>query len=287
MRFHSAETLPEALDLLAEHGDEARLLAGGSDVMVQYQRGELDPAFLLHLERIDALRAFSHDNGHIGLGALVTHRSLGSNAELARSLPALAEACRTVGGWQTQEVGTIAGNVANASPAADTVPPLLVAGAVVHLASTSGRRSQPIGNFLLGRRQTTRQPDELITSIDVEPVGERSGEVYLKVGPRSAMEVALVGLAVRLAFGDDDQVADARMAVCSVAPVPYRCVEAERALVGSPLDDEHVAEAGRLLAASADPIDDPRASAAYRKRILAPLLGRAIGICRERAKGGA
>ncbi len=284
MRFHSAESIPEALGLLADHGNEIQLLAGGTDVMIQLQRGEIASDFLLHLERIDSLKSLSSQNGHINLGALITHRRLSADKDLSEKLKALTEASRTVGGWQTQEVGTIVGNIANASPAADTIPPLLVGNTVVHLASSSGERAQALEKFIVGRRQTTRGPDELITSLDVEPLSDGSGEIYLKVGPRSAMEVALVGLAVRLSLNSDDTVTDARIAVCSVAPVAYRCGEAEQALIGSDLGDQAVGEAGHLLTNSAEPIDDARASARYRTRVLAPLLGRAIGICRERAR---
>lgn len=286
MRFHSAESEQEALGLLAEHGSDIQLLAGGSDVMIQLHRGEIESDFLLHLERIESLKDSGRQNGHISLGSLVTHRHLSSDRSLADALPALAEASRTVGGWQTQEIGTVAGNVANASPAADTIPPLLVGEAVVHLSSAEGNRSQPLAEFIVGRRHTKRRPDEMIMALEVEPLERGSGEVYLKVGPRSAMEVALVGLAVRLTLDAEDTVTDARIAVCSVAPVAYRCHQAEEVLVGSKLDDRLVDEAGKLLMNSAEPIDDARASANYRKRILAPLLGRAVGICRERAGGG-
>lgn len=285
VEFRSVDTEEEALAALAERGAEAHLLAGGTDVMVQYLRGEIDPALLLHIEGIGSLRGV-RGNGTVVLGALTTHRRLATDPDIRRRFPALAEAAATVGGWQTQAVGTIAGNVCNASPAADTVPPLLVAGTIVHLASASDRRSLPLGDFLLGRRQTARRPDELVTALELPLPAALSGETYLKVGPRRGMEVALVGLAARLTFGDDRQTVDrARLALCSVAPHPFRAEEAETVLEGSRLEPEGVAEAGRLLVERAQPIDDPRATAAYRRRVLAGLLERAIEICRRRALG--
>lgn len=282
MRFHSVVTLDEAIGLLAENGEEIQVLAGGTDVMVQYQRGEIGPEAMLHIEGIKGLREVETGNGTVTFGALVTHSRVARDPGLNDLLPALSEAAATVGGWQTQEVGTIVGNVCNASPAADTLPPLLNADAVVHLASVSGRRAEPLQQFILGRRRTSRRPDEIVTALEVQPLRPRNAEAYLKVAPRSAMEVALVGLAARLAFSKNGEVEEARISVCSVSEVPYRAGEAESALLGSHLDDETVREAGALLTRSADPIDDHRASAAYRRRVLSPLLARAVEVCRNR-----
>ena len=194
--------------------------------------------------------------------------------------PALTEACATVGGWQTQEFGTVAGNVCNASPAADTIPPLLTAGAVVELASRRGTRSLPLDEFVLARRCTADAADELVTAIRVEAVPPGGGEVYLKVAPRSAMEVALVGLAVRLRLEDDGAVSGLRIAACSVAPVPFRATDAEEVLVGSRLGQSEWPRRVRRCG------DSPtrsmmRATAAYRSRVLGPLLGRAVTITRS------
>ena len=252
MRFLSAETIEEALAHLSDLGDQAQLLAGGTDIMVQYQRREIDPEVLVHIERIRDLAETRHNNGTVELGALVTHRAVTTNQALASRLPALVQASATVGGWQTQEVGTVAGNVCNASPAADTVPPLLVANAVVHLESSAGGRTLTLEDFLEGRRLTARRPDELVVGLEAESLSSRAAETYLKVGPRSGMEVALVGLATRITLAEDDRtVEDARVAVCSVAPVPFRARKAEAALIGSRLDESSVSEAGALLAASA------------------------------------
>jgi CO/xanthine dehydrogenase FAD-binding subunit len=285
VEFRSIETLDEALGTLAELGEGAQVLAGGTDVMVQYQRGDLRPAALVHIEGIAELADVAVGNGSVTLGALLTHRAVMRDANLSTRLPALTEACATVGGWQTQEFGTVAGNVCNASPAADTIPPLLTAGAVVELASRRGTRSLPLDEFVLARRRTARAADELVTAIRVEAVPPGGAEVYLKVAPRSAMEVALVGLAVRLRLDDDGAVSEARIAACSVAPVPFRATDAEEVLVGSRLEPERVAEAGAALRRLVDPIDDARATAAYRSRVLGPLLGRAVTITRRRAGG--
>ena len=285
MDFRSFENETDVLAVLAEFGDDARILAGGTDLMIQYQRGEITPALFIHIRRIGQLRGIRFD-GPVTIGALTTHRQLSTDELIRRHFPALAEAAATVGGWQTQEGGTVGGNLCNASPAADTVPPLLVSDAIVHLGSSRERRTMTLDTFLSERRRTARRPDELLTSIELVTPPAHTGEVYLKVGPRRAMEVALVGLAVRLTLSDDEAtVTDARIAVCSVGPRPFRATEAEAALIGSRLEAAVVAEAGHLLTRTAQPIDDVRATASYRSRVLAPLLGRAVEMCLLRAAG--
>lgn len=282
MEFLRARHLDEALQTLADRGDEARVLAGGTDVMIQYLHGELAPGALVHIEEIADLRSVS-TNGRTSIGPLATHRALATDPALRQEHPALAAACRTVGGWQTQAVGTIGGNICNASPAADTAPALLTADAGVTLSSVGGTRRMPLTEFFLDRRKTALEPDELVTAIDVEPLPDSAGEVYLKLGRRGAMEVALVGLAVRLGFAADGTVGSARIAVCSVAPTPRRIPEAEAALVGSRLETAALDAAGEELRRAAAPIDDARGTASYRMRTLRGLLERAADQCREMA----
>ena len=217
------------------------------------------------------------------MGAVTTHWQILSNPRLRASHPALTEAAATVGGRQTQNVGTLAGNVVNASPAADLMPVLFISDAIVSLNSASGAREFPVANFVIGRRATQRKPDELVTKLSLEPVGAGCGEVYLKIGRRGAMEVAVVGLAARLTFDQSGTVSQARIAVCSVAPTALRMPDAEQRLLGSKLDEGTITEAGELLRRAVTPIDDSRATAAYRSRLLAPLLRRAVLECRKRA----
>ena len=282
MRFRRARTLDEALDLLAELGDDAQILAGGTDVMIQYLDGQIAPGTLVHIEGVEEL-ATASVNHRTTLGPLTTHRTLATDEAFATAHPALAASAGMVGGWQTQAVGTIGGNICNASPAADTAPPLLVADTQVTLTSRRGERRVPLRHFFLDRRRTALEPDELLTAIDLDPLPAGAGEVYLKIGRRGAMEVALVGIAVRLGFAGDGTVESAGIAVCSIAPTPRRVPDAEAALIGSRLESEALDAAGEALRAAASPIDDARASAAYRIRTLRGLLERAALQCREAA----
>ena len=285
MEFTSAASLDEATAHLADFGDTSQVLAGGTDVMLQRARGEINPLRLLHIGRIGELGLIS-SNGAIRIGSLATHLAIGSNHEIRLASPGLAEAAATVGGWQTQAAGTIGGNVCNASPAADTAAPLLVAGAAFELTSSSETRTVAADDFFVDRRITARRPDELLTAITLPIPPPLTGERYLKVGRRSAMEVAVVGLAVRVTLDSDGTVERARVAACSVAPRPFRAVEAEAILQGSRLEDDAIAEAGAALAAAAAPIDDNRATAGYRLRILPGLLARCVMAAAERATGG-
>lgn len=283
-RFVDACSLGEALEALREDGPELTVLAGGTDVMVQYLRGDVRPAGLLHIRRLAGLRERVFDQ-RSRLGALTTHWQLVTDPRVCRRHPALAEAAATVGGRQTQNVGTIGGNLVNASPAADLVPAMLVGDGAVALASAAAAREMPVADFVLGRRHTARRPDELVLALSLAPLPERAGETYLKVGRRHAMEVAIVGLAARLAFDQDGRVVEARIGLASVGPRPLRAEEAEARLVGSQLDEASVREAGELLAQASQPIDDARATAEYRRRLLPALLARAARTCRERALG--
>lgn len=285
MEFRSIETVEEAVACLADLGTEAQVLAGGTDVMIQHMRREIAPSLLLHIGRIPGLDGVAID-GRAEIGPLTTHRTLATSGDVRSRFPALAEASATVGGWQTQEVGTVGGNLCNASPAADTAPPLLVADTRLTLTGPSGDREIRLEEFFKGRRNTERRPDELLTAIDAEPSGPHTGETYLKLGRRRAMEVAVAGLAVRLTLDPEGRVERARVAAASVAPRPFRAAAAERVLQGSRLEDEAVGEAGRALAEAASPIDDARATASYRLRVLPALLARAVATCRMRAEGG-
>ena len=243
MDFLSAESLDEALARLTELGDEAQVLAGGTDVMIQHRLRQIDPSTFLYIGRLDSLRRLDA-NGHVTIGPMISHKTLGADPVIGSELPALAEAARTVGSWQTQEVGTIGGNVCNASPAADTVPPLLVANAIVELSSQNGNRLLPLDEFLVVRRTNDRAPSERLTAFEADPVPVGAGGSYGRRGRRSAMEVSIVGLAARMTFGPAGEVSSARIAVCSVAPRPYRATEAERILQGDQLDPDRIAEAG-------------------------------------------
>jgi CO/xanthine dehydrogenase FAD-binding subunit len=254
----SPHSLEEALRLKAERPD-AVPIAGGTDIMVALNFDRLRPPALLDLNRVPELRGWSPENGTLRLGAGLTYTEA-MREPLASLLPALAEASRTVGSPQIRNRGTIGGNLGTASPAGDALPPLLVEGAEVEAASVRGSRRLALTDFLVGVKRNALEPDELVTAVHVQPSG--APQTFMKVGPRNAMVIAVVSLAVRV--GDD-----LRAAFGSAAPVPT-LVRADR----SELDSfpERVAEA-------AAPIDDVRGTAAYRRHALLVLTKRALDRC--------
>lgn len=283
MDFLIPETLAEALDVLATQGDSVHVLAGGSDLMVQLQRQQVASRSLLWLGRVDELRSMSV-NGTIRIGATVTHRELGSDERIRQHLPAIALGARTVGGWQTQAVGTIGGNICNASPAADLAAPLLANDAQVVLASASGERTIPYEEFVLGRRETARRPDELVVAVELETPPAGHAQTYYKAGRRRAMEIATAGIAVRLGVDAKGNVDHCRIGAAAVGPRPVRLRASEDAVFGTGLTDEALDAAGKSAEAAISPIDDVRASADYRRRVVRGLVRRAAETCAAASK---
>jgi CO/xanthine dehydrogenase FAD-binding subunit len=253
----SPRSLEEALRLKAERRD-AVPIAGGTDVMVSINFDRLRPGALLNLNEVPELRGWSRENGRLRLGAGLTYAEA-MEEPLAGLLPALAEASRTVGSPQIRNRGTIGGNLGTSSPAGDALPPLLVAGAQVALASVRGTRVVALTDFLVGPKQNVLADDELVVGVLVETGGRQT---FMKVGPRNAMVIAVVSLAVRVD-------GDLRASFGSAGPVPT--------LVRAPFGDAE--SFPDLVAEAASPIDDVRGTAAYRRHALRVLTKRALDRC--------
>jgi CO/xanthine dehydrogenase FAD-binding subunit len=253
--------LDEALRLKAERPD-ARPIHGGTDVMVELNFDRSRPALLLNLNEVGELRGWSRENGTVRLGAGLTYTEA-METPVAELLPALAEAARTVGGPQIRNRGTIGGNLGTASPAGDALPPLLIGKAVVELASVRGERAVPLTEFLTGPKRNALAEDELIVGVRVRADG--APQTFMKIGPRNAMVISVVSLAL-LVDRDRDQV---RAAFGSAGPVP--------GLVTAGLAE--LREFPERVAAAASPIDDVRGTAAYRRHALTILAARALERC--------
>jgi CO/xanthine dehydrogenase FAD-binding subunit len=257
----SPRSLGEALALKAERPD-ARAIQGGTDVMVELNFDRTRPDVLLNLNEVPELRGWSRENGTLRLGGGLTYTEA-MRAPLAELFPALAEASRTVGSPQIRNRGTIGGNLGTASPAGDALPPLLVRGAEVELASVRGERTVPLAAFLVGPKRNALAEDELVTAVRV-PVSEDS-ETFMKVGPRNAMVIAVVSLALRV----DRERGELVASFGSAGPVP--------GLVSAPLGAR--GSFPDLVATAARPIDDVRGTAAYRRHALRVLTARALDRC--------
>jgi xanthine dehydrogenase iron-sulfur cluster and FAD-binding subunit A len=268
-------TLAEALDLLAAHGERARVVAGGTDVLVELQRGIRPTATLIDITGLGELRYVRDEGTHLALGALATHNDvIASRACVERALP-LAQACAEVGAPQIRTRATVAGNLITASPANDTITPLVALNAAVVLDSKRGerrwRRVVPLGQFYRGVRRTALAPGELLREVRVPKLAPNQRGIFLKLGLRQAQAIAVINAALVLSF-DGAVVRDARFALGSVAPTIVRAGQAEAYLAGKTLDAATCNAAGQLAAADAAPIDDVRGTAGYRVAAVAALV---------------
>ena len=261
-RLFDPRSLRDALRMLRDEGPLVPM-AGCTDLYVSLNFGTLKDTRFLNLWRLDALRTIETRGAGVSIGALATHTDIMRSALVGKRLPMLAAACREIGGVQIQNRGTLGGNVANASPAGDTLPVLAAADAVVVLASAGGVRRVPFASFYTGYRRSVMRPDELIVALDIPAV--RGRQWFRKVGTRAAQAISKVVMAAC----DGDRL---RIAVGSVGPTVLRLPKTEAALAAG----ASITDAQRTLVDEITPIDDLRSTAEYRRRVAANLLARCL-----------
>ena len=285
--YYNAASIQEALELLARYAGRARLVAGGTDILLEMERGQRPGVeVLIDITRIGGLDAIAIHEDEARLGALVTHNQVvGEPTLVERALP-LATACWEVGAPQIRNRGTVAGNVITGSPANDTITPLWALGASVTLASIRGERTVPLDQFYLGVRRTVMAPDEMLIRLNVPLLKENQRGVFLKLGLRRAQAIAVVNTAVVLTF-EGDTVTDARITLGSVSPTIIRATAAEQALIGQGLTHEAIQMAARLASEAATPIDDVRGSAIYRAEMVQVLVSRCLRTLSTHSEGAA
>jgi xanthine dehydrogenase iron-sulfur cluster and FAD-binding subunit A len=290
--YHSPLTLSAALELKAEHGDAARIIAGGTDLIIEIERGvraapDGSVLGIIDITRIPGLAEIWEADGWIHLGALVTHNQCVASPLIVEKAFPLARACWEVGAPQIRNRATVAGNVITASPANDSITPLMALDAVVTLASAArGERTLPMGAFLTGFRRVDLAPDEILMRISLRPLAGNERGNFIKLGLRRAQAITVNNIATVLSFAEDGQtVAGARISLGAVAPLIVRATTAESYLMGKTLTGEIIAEAARLAVEAASPIDDIRGTADYRRAMVKTLTARIlrqIGEGRER-----
>ena len=286
-RFAAPVALEEALSLLAAD-PAARPVAGGTDLVVAARQGRRAlPESIVAIHRIAELGGHEVVDGSIVLGALTPHDWLAGSDEVRAGWTALADAASIVGSPATRGTGTLGGNLMNASPAAETTAPLVVFDAVVTLrAAGGGTRTVPVAELATGPGRTMAREGELLTGVTVPAPAEGSGSAYIRLEYRRAMEIAVVGAAALVTVADG-VVRDARIALTAVAPTIVRAPDAEATLRGASPTREAFAAAGRAAADAAHPIDDVRASADYRRAMLAVVVARVLAASAARAVGEA
>lgn len=274
--YYTATSIEEAVRLLAEYGEKARIIAGGTDLLVEIEHKTRTPATLIDVTRIGGLDELRlRDDGLIHLGPMVTHAQAAASPLLQEHALPLAQACWWVGAPALRNRGTLAGNLVTASPANDTITALRALNAHVTLRSVRGERRVALADFYTGVRRTVMALDELLAGIAFKPLRTPYQGVYLKLALRRVLAIAVTNVAIVLAR-EGEKVTDARIALGSVAPTIIRAAEAEAALRGRPLNAESIAQAAALAAEAARPIDDVRGSAWFRKEEVAALVRRGL-----------
>ena len=269
------ETLTEALALLAKPRVEKRCVNGGTDLMVQLKDGNLPAALWIDLSGLGALRSIKEQGRHFVLGSGVTHAQILRDPAMQRHAPALVQACAVIGGPQIRARGTIGGNVANASPAGDTVPPLMALGADVILKSARGQRTIALAEFFLGVRRTVMKPGELILAIRFPKVEQARG-AFLRLGQRHSQAISKVSVAVSLTLGAKKVLQSVGIAMGSVAPTVLLAPRTMQAVEGQALTDATIAKARAAIREECKPITDLRSTEIYRREMCAELLERAL-----------
>lgn len=283
LRYEEPATLDAAIGLITAEAGDVRILSGGTDVLVQMHSDLIEPALLVNIKNIDEMRSLEKGGGIYRMGAAVTGMEMVNHPDFGNDWPGVLDGVKLIGSIQVKGRATVAGNLCNASPAADAVPPMMTACAIAHVAGPNGRRDIPVAEFTTGPGQTQLEIDEILVSFTLPERPPRSGDAYLRFTPRTEMDIAVVGAAVNLTLDEDGTCTEAAVALGAVAEKALMVPEAAAALVGSKLDDNAM---DNLAAAASDacrPIDDKRGTKEYRIKVAGVLAKRATVIAAERA----
>jgi CO/xanthine dehydrogenase FAD-binding subunit len=284
MRYEAPDTPEGAVALLAGATGETRILAGGTDLLVQMRADVVDPALIVDIKRISETRKVTEEKGGWRVGAAVTGAELKEHPRLKQVWPGVVEAANLIGSTQVQGRATLGGNLCNGSPAADSVPALIAAGAVASIVGPQGRRDLPVEDVMLGPRKLALQKGEFILSFLLPPRPPRSSDAYLRFIPRTEMDIAVVGAGVSLTVDAGGVITAARVSLGAVAPRVLLVPEAAAAIVGSRLDRPAQDRLEAAARAACQPIDDKRGTTEFRIQVAGVLARRSALIALDRAR---
>ncbi|WP_350333768.1 FAD binding domain-containing protein [Coralliovum pocilloporae] len=285
MRFEAPQTVEAAVGLLSSEGGVTRVLSGGTDVLVQLRSGMVEPDLIVDIKKIPGMRDIVEDDEGFRIGAAVACVELGEHDALSKAWPGVVEGAELIGSTQVQGRATMVGNLCNASPAADSVPGLVAAGATVEIVGPDGRRQIKVEDVPAAPGRTSLAKGEMIEAIRLPKRAPRSGDAYLRFIPRTEMDIAVVGCAVRLALDETGTCTEASVALGAVAITVLNVKDAADALIGTKVDDEALARMAAAASAACKPIDDKRGTREFRIKIAGVLAERAARIALERARG--
>ncbi len=285
MRYERPETVDAAVAMLAGAPSRTRILAGGTDLLVQLRAGMIEPDLVVDIKTIPDLRQITAEDGGFRIGAAVAGAELSEHPEVKRLWPGVVEAVDLIGSTQIQGRCSMVGNLCNASPAADSVPAMIAAGAAVRIVGPSGTRELPVEAMVTGPGRTALEDGEFVTSVLLPARAPRSGDAYLRFIPRTEMDIAVVGCGVNVTIDDQGVCTAARVSLGAVAPTPLLVQSAADALISTKIDDQAQASLGSAASAACSPIDDKRGTIEYRTKVAGVLARRAAAIARDRALG--
>ena len=284
MRYEAPDSVEGAVALLSTASGEARVLAGGTDLLVQMRADVVDPDLIVDIKKIAETRAITEEKGGWRIGAAVTGAELKEHPRLKRVWPGVIEAANLIGSTQVQGRATLGGNLCNGSPAADSVPALIAAGAVATLVGPQGRRDLPVEDVMLGPRKLALRKGEIVVSFLLPPRPPRSSDAYLRFIPRTEMDIAVVGAGVSLTLDAGSVITGARVSLGAVAARVLLVPEAAQAIIGSRLDRPAQDRLEAAARAACRPIDDKRGTTEFRTDVAAVLARRTALIALDRAR---
>jgi len=285
MQYERPQSTAEAARLLHGATGPARILAGGTDLIVQMNAGVAEPALVVDIKRIAGLCDIVAEDGGFRIGAAVSCAEMGEHAALAAAWPGIVEGANLIGSTQVQGRATMAGNLCNGSPAADSVPGLVAAGATARIVGPEGERDCPVAEIPAGPGKTTLKPGEFVASFFLPGRPARASDAYLRFIPRTEMDIAVASAAVNLVLAEDGSVAEARVALGAVAPTVRLVDAAGAALVGTRLEEDALEALAKACRDACAPIDDKRGTIEFRTKVAGVLARRAALIAYTRAGG--
>lgn len=286
LNYAAPKSVQEAVALLAGASGLAKPMSGGTDLLVQLRSGRLKPELIVDTKHIPGIMGIRQEAGGFVIGAATPGAVIEANAALKAAYPGVVEAMDLIGSEQIQGRATLAGNLCNASPAADSVPAMIAAGATALIVGPKGERTAPVESIVVAPGRTSLARDEFILAIRLPARAPRSGDAYLRFIPRTEMDIAVVGCGVNVTLDASGVCTAARVALGAVAPTPLLVAEAGAALVGHTLDDATLAKLDAAARAACKPISDKRGTIEYRIKVAGVLARRAAAIAFERAAGG-
>ena len=286
--FVSPSSIEEAVKILASNGDNARMMAGGTDILVQMRAGRRTPSVVVDVKEIPELNVISYDASKgLTLGAAVPCYKIYQDKTLAAAYPGLIDTAELIGGIQIQGRASIGGNVCNAAPSGDSIPAVIVLGGVCNIAGPNGTREMPAEEFCIAPGQNALQNGEILVSISFPAPQAHSGANYLRFIPRNEMDIAVAGVGTSVVLDASGQnFVSARIALASVAPTPVFAKEAGDSLAGKAVSEEAIQQASELAQAAAKPISDMRGTIRQRTHLIGVLTRRSLNNAIERARGG-